>query len=264
MTDDVYKGRVVTKSVPKKDALSLAMGKPMFTDDKEFKNLLYVKMLYSPHAHAIIENIDTTEAEKLEGVVDILTYKNCSQVLHTTAGQGFPEPSCYDTRLFNKKVKFVGDRVAAVAAESLEIAEKALPLIKVQYSILEPILDHDKALGNEIVIHDEKEAKYIIPVFYEPEKNHVSHLDAEVGNLEQGLAEADVIVERTVRNHYGQHCPLEPHISIAYIDDYGRLVVRTATQVPFHARRILAQILEIPLMQLDIYQKKLCRIIKVS
>ncbi|MHA2346482.1 MAG: xanthine dehydrogenase family protein molybdopterin-binding subunit [Candidatus Hodarchaeales archaeon] len=257
MIDDSYNGRVVTKSVPKKDALSLAMGKPMYTDDKDFKDLLHVKMLYSPHAHAIIENIDTTDAEKLTGVVDILTYENCSQVLHTTAGQGFPEPSPYDTRLFNKKVKFVGDRVAAVAAETIEIAEKALSLIKVQYSILEPILDHDTALGNEIVIHDENEVKYIIPVFYEPTKNHVSHLDAEVGDLKQGFAEADVIVERTVRNHYGQHCPLEPHISIAYIDDYDRLIVRTATQVPFHARRIIAQILEIPISQIRVIKPRI-------
>ena len=95
----------------------------MFTDDKEFRNMVYVKMLYSPHAHAIIEKINATEAEQLPGVLGVLTHENCSQVLHTSAGQGFPEPSPYDTRLFNKKVKYVGDRVAAVAAESIEIAE---------------------------------------------------------------------------------------------------------------------------------------------
>ncbi|MHA1236632.1 MAG: aldehyde oxidase, partial [Candidatus Hodarchaeales archaeon] len=128
MTQKIYDGRVVTKSVPKKDALSLAMGKPMYTDDKEFRNLVHVKMLYSPHALAEIEDIDTTEADKLKGVLSILTYKNCSQVLHTSAGQGYPEPSPYDMRLFNRRVKYVGDRVAAVAAETLEIAEQALDL----------------------------------------------------------------------------------------------------------------------------------------
>ena len=257
MTQKVYDGRVVTKSVPKKDALSLAMGKPMYTDDKEFRNLIHVKMLWSPHALAEIEEIDTTEAEKLPGVLGILTYKNCSQVLHTSAGQGYPEPSPYDMRLFNRRVKYVGDRVAAVAAETLKIAEQALDLIKVKYQVFEPILDHDQSRGHKTVIHNEGDAKYIIPVFYDPSKNHVSHLDAETGDLEKGFKEADVVVEKTVRNHYGQHCPLEPHISIAYIDDYGRLVVRSATQVPFHARRILAQILEIPLKQIRVIKPRI-------
>jgi CO/xanthine dehydrogenase Mo-binding subunit len=257
MTQKIYVGRVVTKSVPKKDALSLAMGKPMYTDDIDFKDLLHVKILRSPHAHAIIEEIDTTEAEMVPGVVDILTHKNSSHVLHTSAGQGFPEPSPYDTRLFNKKVKFVGERVAAVAAESIKIAEAALNLIKVKYKVLEPLFNHDKSLGNEIVIHDEDDSKYIIPVLYDPKKNHASHVDAETGDIEQGFAEADYIVEKTVRNHYGQHCPLETHISIAYIDDYDRLVVRTATQVPFHCRRILAQILEIPLSQIRVIKPRI-------
>ncbi len=257
MTQKIYEGRVVTKSVPKKDALSLAMGKPMYTDDKDFKDLVHVKMLYSPHAHAIIEEIDTSEAEKLLGVVGVLSYKNSSQVLHTSAGQGFPEPSPYDTRLFNKKVRYVGDRVAAVAAESVKIAESALKLIKVKYTVLGAIFDHDSALGNEIIIHDEEDSKYIIPVFFDPKKNHASHVDAEIGDLEKGFAEADYIVEKTVRNHYGQHTPLEPHISIAYIDNYDRLVVRTATQVPFHCRRILAQILEIPLAQIRVIKPRI-------
>ncbi|MHA1975721.1 MAG: xanthine dehydrogenase family protein molybdopterin-binding subunit [Candidatus Hodarchaeales archaeon] len=257
MTQKIYEGRVVTKSVPKKDALSLAMGKPMYTDDMDFKDLVHVKMLRSPHAHAIIEDIDTSEAEKLPGVVGVLTYENCSQVLHTSAGQGFPEPSPYDTRLFNKKVKFVGERVVAVAANTVKIAEAALKLIKVKYTVLEAVFDHDKALGNKIVIHDEEDSKYIIPVFFDPKNNHASHVDAEVGDIEKGFAEADHIVEKTVRNHYGQHCPLEPHISVAYIDNYDRLVVRTATQVPFHCRRILAQILEIPLTKIRVIKPRI-------
>ena len=133
MCQDIFEGRVVGKSVAKVDAMSLALGKSLFTDDKDFINLAHVKVLYSPHAHAIITHIDTTEAEKLPGVLAILTHKNSSQVLHTTAGQGYPEPSPYDTRLFNKKVKFVGDRVAAIAAESTKIAEKAIDLIEVKY-----------------------------------------------------------------------------------------------------------------------------------
>ncbi|MFX1284029.1 MAG: xanthine dehydrogenase family protein molybdopterin-binding subunit [Promethearchaeota archaeon] len=233
------------------------MGKPLFTDDIDFKDLVHVKLLSSPHAHAIITDIDTSEAEKHPGVLGILTHKNCSQVLHTTAGQGYPEPSPYDTRLFNKKVKYVGDRVAAVAAESIEIAEEAIKLIRVKYKILEPLFDWDQALGNQIVIHDERDAKYLIPVFYDPANNHVAHIDAEVGDINQGFAEADYIVDCTVRNHYGQHCPLEPHISITYLDEHDRLVVRSATQVPYHARRILAQVLNLPIARVRVIKPRI-------
>lgn len=257
MNPKVFEGRVVGKSIAKVDALSLAMGRPLYTDDMDFKDLIYVKLLTSPHAHAIITDIDTSAAEKYSGVLGILTHKNCSQVLHTTAGQGYPEPSPYDTRLFNKKVKYVGDRVAAVAAESLEIAEEALKLIQVKYKVLKPIFDWDQALGNQIVIHDEGDAKYLIPVFYDPAKNHVSHLDAEVGDIDKGFTEAEYIIDCKVRNHYGQHCPLEPHISIAYLDEHDRLVVRSATQVPFHARRIIAQVLNLPVARVRVIKPRI-------
>ncbi|MFX0085886.1 MAG: xanthine dehydrogenase family protein molybdopterin-binding subunit [Candidatus Hodarchaeota archaeon] len=257
MNHEIYEGRVVGKSIAKIDAMSLALGKPLFTDDKDFPNMAHVKLLLSPHAHAIITDIDTSEAEKLPGVLAILSHKNTSQVIHTTAGQGYPEPSPYDTRLFNKKVKFVGDRVAAVAAESKQIAENAINLIKVEYEILTPIFDWDESLGNKTVIHDEGDAYFPIPVHYQPEKNHVCHLDAEVGNIEKGFSEADFIVEHTVKNHYGQHCPLEPHISISYLDEHDRLIVRTATQVPFHARRILSRVLNIPLSQIRVIKPRI-------
>ncbi len=252
-----FEGRVVGKSVEKVDAFSLSMGKPLFTDDIPFKNMVHVKMLYSPHAHAKIIEIDTSDAEKYPGVLGVLTYKNASQILHTTAGQGYPEPSVYDTRLFNKKVKYVGDRVAAVAAETTQIAEEALKLINVKYEVLEPIFDWDKSYGNPIVIHDEGEAKYLIPVAYDPDKNLVAHMDAEVGDLSKGFKEADLVVDRTVRNHYAQHCPLEPHVSISYSDEHDRLVIRTATQVPFHARRIVAQVLELPLSKVRVIKPRI-------
>ncbi|MFX1247397.1 MAG: xanthine dehydrogenase family protein molybdopterin-binding subunit [Promethearchaeota archaeon] len=257
MDPKIFEGNIIGKSVPKVDALSLAMGKPLFTDDMDFKDVVHVKLLYSPHAHAIITDIDTSEAEKYPGVLGIISHKNCSQILHTTAGQGYPEPSPYDTRLFNKKVKYVGDRVAAVAAESLKIAEEAIKLIQVKYKVLEPILDWDQALGNKIVIHDEGDSKYLIPVFYDSSNNHVAHIDAEVGDIAQGFTEADYIVDRIVRNHYGQQCPLEPHISITYLDEHDRLVVRSATQVPYHARRIIAQVLNLPIAKVRVIKPRI-------
>ncbi|MHA2225382.1 MAG: xanthine dehydrogenase family protein molybdopterin-binding subunit [Candidatus Hodarchaeales archaeon] len=257
MTQKLYEGRVVGESVVKIDALSLALGKPLFTDDIPFKNLVHVKMLYSPHAHAEIIAIDTRQAEKLQGVLGILTYKNSSQVLHTTAGQGYPEPSVYDTRMFNKKVKYIGDRVAAVAAESIKIAQKAIELIKVKYKVLDPIFDWNESLGNSITIHNEGEAKYLIPVAYDAEKNHVAHIDAEVGDIVKGFEDAEILIDKTVSNHYAQHCPLEPHISIAYLDEFDRLVVRTATQVPFHARRIIAQVLNLPISRVRVIKPRI-------
>ncbi|MFX0173109.1 MAG: xanthine dehydrogenase family protein molybdopterin-binding subunit, partial [Candidatus Hodarchaeota archaeon] len=257
MSPESFKGKVVGKSIAKVDALSLAMGKPLYTDDLFFKDLVYIKCLYSPHAHARILDIDTSEAEKLPGVLGVLNYKNASQVLHTTAGQGYPEPSVYDTRMFNQKVKFVGDRVAAVAAESIRAAEKAIELIKVKYELLEPIFDWDKSLGNPIIIHDESDAKYLIPVAYDAKRNHVAQIDAEVGDIEKGFNDADFITTRTVRNHYAQHCPLEPHISITYLDEHDRLVVRTATQVPFHARRIIAQVLNLPISKVRVIKPRI-------
>ncbi|MFX0052019.1 MAG: xanthine dehydrogenase family protein molybdopterin-binding subunit, partial [Candidatus Hermodarchaeota archaeon] len=257
MSSKRFKGKVVGKSIAKVDALSLAMGKPLYTDDLFLNDLVYIKCLYSPYAHARILDIDTNEAEKLPGVLGVLTYKNASQVLHTTAGQGYPEPSVYDTRMFNQKVKFVGDRVAAVAAESIQVAEKAIKLIKVEYELLEPIFDWDKSLGNPVTIHDESDAKYLIPVAYDAKRNHVAHIDAEVGDIEKGFKDADFIIMRTVRNHYAQHCPLEPHISITYLDEHDRLVVRTATQVPFHARRIIAQVLNLPISKVRVIKPRI-------
>lgn len=241
------KEKVVGKSVPKVDALPLALGKPLFTDDIEPKGMLHAKILWSPHAHARIKKIDTKKAETLPGVHEVLCHKNVPRVLHTSAGQGWPEPSPYDTAMFDKKVRHVGDRVAAVAAETEEIAEKALKLIKVEYESLPAVFDPERAMDEEApIIHDEPDCKYIIPVFYDPKHNHCAHIDLEVGNFERGIKEADFTIEHKFKTHYGQHCALEPHTSICYFDHAERLVIRTSTQVPFHVRRIVAQCLQIP------------------
>ncbi|MEM4202327.1 MAG: hypothetical protein QW786_03875, partial [Candidatus Hadarchaeum sp.] len=137
--------KIVGKRVKKIDAALLARGKPLFTDDIKLEDMLHARILWSPHAHARIRNIDTSEAEALPGVHAVLCYKNVPRVLYTSAGQGWPEPSPYDMVMFDNKVRYVGDRVAAVAAETEEIAEKALRLIKVDYEILPAVFDPEKA-----------------------------------------------------------------------------------------------------------------------
>ena len=250
----------IGKSVKKIDSLGLAAGEEKFTDDYNIPNsdkMLHLSILYSPYAHARIKNIDTTEAEKIPGVVDILHYKNTPRILHTSAGQGYPEPSPYDMVLFDDKVRFVGDKVALVAAESLEIARDAIKKIKVDYEILEPIFDPEHSMDDDAPkIHtDDEFAK--IPTKYEPDKNLAAEVEIKFGDMDKGFAEADFIVENTYSIHYASHCAIEPHTSIAYFDERKRLVIITATQVPFHARRITSQLIGIPIRDIRVIKPRI-------
>jgi probable selenate reductase molybdenum-binding subunit len=244
----------IGKDTDKIDAMALATGQPLFTDDISFPNILHIKILYSPHAHAIIEDIDIEDALKIPGVKLILTYKNTPQVLHTTAGQGWPEPSPYDTCMFNKKVRYIGDRVAAVAAETEETAYEVLKHIKVNYQKLPAVFDPEESMKEGApVIHDEEG---IIGV-YNPKRNIISHIEVKAGDIEKGFEESDVVVEDTFDMQYVQHCPIEPHATITYLDEYGRLVIRTSTQVPFHVRRIVAQVLGIPVQDIRVIKPRI-------
>jgi putative selenate reductase molybdopterin-binding subunit len=236
------------------DGIGLVTGSAKFTDDIFLKGMLHAKILGSPHAHARIVDIDTTEAEKLPGVVIVLTHKNVPRVAHTTAGQGYPEPSPYDAFMFDTKVRFVGDRVACVAAESAEIAEQALKLINVKYELLQAVFDVREAMKDGApVIHDETDSDGI----HDRKHNIAAHYDVEIGNLANGLKEADFVVEEEFETQYAQHCPLEPHVCIGYLDDNHRIVLRTATQVPWHARRIVAQCLQIPVNQIRVIKPRI-------
>jgi len=250
--------KIVSKSKKKIDGPGLVTGKQKFVDDFNMPGMLTGKILTSPHSHAIIKKIDITKAEKLPGVHAVLYYKNVPRVPHTTAGQGFPEPSPYDSFMFDKKVRYVGDRVAAVAAESEEIAKEALSLIEVEYKILPAILNAKDSLKKGApVIHDEPDASMPIPVPYEPEKNIAAATDVQVGDIDKGFTKADLIVEREFKAHYATHCPMEPHISLAYPDENGRLVIVTSTQVPFHVRRIVAQTLKLPIKKIRVIKPRI-------
>ncbi|HMP88728.1 MAG TPA: molybdopterin-dependent oxidoreductase [Kiritimatiellia bacterium] len=249
---------VVNKSVKKIDSLSLATGKPMFVADFKPADALIVKMLWSPHAHARITSIDTSEADKMPGVHIILHHGNVPRIAHTTAGQGFPEPSPYDTFMFDNKVRHVGDRVAAVAAETAEQAIEALKKIKVTYEVLPAVLSIEEALKpGAPVIHDEPEAHIPIPVPYEPARNLAARVAMDVGDLEAGLREADVAMDHEYYTDYAQHCPIEPHVSMAHLAADGRVIITTSTQVPFHVRRIVAQTLDIPVRKIRVIKPRI-------
>jgi len=245
--------KVVNKSVEKIDSLGLACGAPEFTDDIDIKNLHHCKFLWSPHAHAEILDIDVKEALKVGGVKEILTYKNVPRIAHTTAGQGWPEPSPYDTFMFDKKVRFVGDRVAAVCAETPDACSEALRRIRVKYKVLEPVFDPLSAMeGGAPVVHDEKDSRNIP----DARRNIAAKFEFKIEN-KNWFEEADYVIENTYKMPYIQHCAIEPHIAISWLDSKNRIVIRTATQVPYHVRRIVAQVLNLPVKKIRVVKPRI-------
>ncbi|MFZ8842998.1 molybdopterin-dependent oxidoreductase [Thermoflexus sp.] len=237
--------RVVGKPEKKVDALRLVQGKPAFTDDFELRGMLYAKVLKSPVPHARIKRIDVSKARALPGVVAVLTYQDLPRVIYSTAGQSDPIPGPLDTFSLDSKVRFVGDRVAFVAAETPEIAEKALELIEVEYEELPAILDpRDAMKPGAPIIHDEPE--YVPFDGSDPSRNLAAQIHIEIGEVDKGFEEADYIFEGEYIVPKVQQSSLETHVVITYWDEDDRLVIRTSTQVPFHVRRILAPVLGLP------------------
>jgi putative selenate reductase molybdopterin-binding subunit len=187
-------------------------------------------------------------------VAIVLTHENTPDRRYTTAGQGFPEPSPYDARMFDTKVRFVGDRVAAVAADTIAIALDACRLIAVEYEMLAPVLSIDDALAEGApIIHDEDDCLDV----WDPGRNIAAHTVAGAGDVEQGLAAAEHVVEVTCETHYGQHAPLEPHVVAAHLDDDQRLIIVSSTQVPFHVRRIVARLLDVPVHRIRVIKPRI-------
>jgi putative selenate reductase molybdopterin-binding subunit len=244
----------VGKSVIKVDSVKLATGKPVFTDDVQPKGMLYGALLTSPHAHAKIIDIDVSKAKQLTGVHAVITHKDVPRVKYATGGQSFPQPLPHDQASLDNKVRHVGDRVAIVAAETQEIADKALQLIDVDYEILPHVLDCELAMSeNAPIIHDEEDTEGI----YDASRNIVHHLEAEVGEPDIAFKNADDVFEGEYRTPKQQHAQMEPHVCITYFDEDNRLVVRTSTQVPFHVRRIISPLIGLPIKQIRVIKPRI-------
>lgn len=242
----------------KVDGIGLVTGRAIFTDDYDIPGLLSAKVLRSPHAHARIKSIDASKARTLEGVRAVLTWKDVPRVAFTGAGQGYPEPSPYDKFILDRKVRFVGDEVAAVAADTPDIAEKALDLIKVEYEPLEPIFDPRNSMKpGAPVIHDEPEWEIPIPVEMDPKRNLCGRADVTIGDMRRGFEEADLVFEHEYENHYAQHVTNEPYTTITYLDPDNRLVIISSTQVPFHVRRIVARALRMPVKRIRVIKPRI-------
>ena len=256
VTAETQKWQTVGKPEIKVDAIKLVQGKPAFTADIEKRGLLHAKVLHSPYAHARIKKIDASKARALEGVAAVLTWQDIPRVVYSTAGQSDPIPGPLDAFSLDNKVRFVGDRVAFVAAETPEIAEKAVSLIEVEYEVLDSILDSRQAMSpNAIRIHDEPE--YVNFADSNPEKNLAAEIRIDIGDVEKGFKEADQIFEAEYEVPKVQQVSIEPHVTITYWDEDDRLVIRTSTQVPFHVRRMLAPVLGLPVKRIRVIKPRI-------
>lgn len=254
LQSQIPKTEIVGKPETKVDAVKLAKGNPAFVDDIDMRGMLFAKLLTSPHAHARILDIDDSAALALPGVRAVIHYKNIDRVKYASGGQSYPNPRPHDQVSFDNKVRYVGDRVAAVAADSVEIAEQALKLIDVEYEVLPAVFDENEAIKpGAPVIHDETDTEGI----HDPERNIVHHIDAEVGNVERGFSEADLVFEHQYYVHQVHATPIEPHIAISWWDSDERLVIRTSTQVPFHVRRMVAPLLGLPVSRIRVIKPRI-------
>lgn len=242
---------VVGKPVGNIDGVKLVTGKPAFTADVPPRGLLFARVLTSPHAHAVIRDIDVSEAKALPGVHAVLTYKDVPRTPYSSVERLSTDDGPHDQYSLDYILRYVGDRVAVVAAETPEIAEQALTLIQVEYDVLPAILDPRQALdAGAPCLHPEKESYGI----YDAARNIAARVRAEVGDVEQGFASADVVVESEYLVPAVQPSPLENHTVMTYFDDDESLVVQSSTQVPHHVRRILARMLDMPISRIRVLQ----------
>ncbi|OQA41568.1 MAG: Xanthine dehydrogenase molybdenum-binding subunit [Chloroflexi bacterium ADurb.Bin325] len=248
--------RYVGAAEPKVDAVKLAQGKPAFVADVEMRGMLVGKLLHSPIAHGYIKRIDVSRARALPGVHAVLTYADIPRVVHSTAGQSDPIPGPLDFFSLDRKLRCVGDRVAAVAAESEEIAQRALDLIEVEYEELPAILDPRESMApGAPIIHDEPE--YTPFADCDPARNLAAAIRIELGDVDAAMQTADHIFEGEYQVPKVQQTPIEPMVCITHWDENDRLVIRTSTQVPFHARRMLAPVLGLPIKRIRVIKPRI-------
>ena len=236
----------VNQSIRKTDSIQLLLGKPLFMDDIVPKDALIVKLLRSPHAHAMVKEIDTSRAKNVEGVVDIYTWQDVPNLRYTNAGQTYPEPSAYDRLIIDRHLRFVGDVVAIVAAENEKAADRALKLIRVQYEVLEAILDFHTAKDNPILVHPEENWKALCPVGADNKRNLVATGSDVNGDIEKILADSDIVIDHTYHTKAYNQTMMETFRTYTKLDRFGRLHVISSTQIVFHVRRILSNALGIP------------------
>ncbi len=240
--------KTVNQPVRKKDAMQLLLGRPVYTADIAPKDCLIVKLLRSPHASALVKEIRTETALKVPGIEAVYTWKDVPQEERrfTLAGQTYPEASPYDRLILDRRVRYVGDPVAIVAGTDDKCVDRALSLIKVEYEVLEPVLDFHNALDNPVLVHPEENWESLCPVGADNRRNLCAHDESSSGNIDQVLSECDYVLDRVYHTKACQQSMMETFRTFCTIDAYGRLNVVSSTQIVFHCRRIIANALHIP------------------
>ncbi|PSN11983.1 carbon monoxide dehydrogenase, partial [filamentous cyanobacterium CCP5] len=255
----------VGQSVPKQDGPKIVTGQPIYTGDWAPPATLHMQVLRSPHSHARIRSIDTTKAQALPGVQLVLTHQDVPRIAYSTAGHGEPVPDPHDHYLLDAKLRFVGDRVAAVVADSAAIATRACELIEVDYEVLPAVLDPLQAIGDKLreawpedlpvcehppLVHDEPESYQIADAAH----NISGKVTLGAGDVATGLAEAEIVLTHTYHLPACQHFHLEPHACTTWLDEDGILVVRSSTQVPFYCQNLLCKLFELPKEKVRVYK----------
>ena len=240
--------KTVNQPMRKKDAMQLVTGQPVYMDDVIPQDCLIVKLLRSPHANAIVQEIDTSRALLVPGIEAIYTWKDVDQQgrRYTQAGQTYPEPSPYDRLVIDRHVRFAGDVVAILAGKDEKCVDKAMKLIKVRYEVLPAVLDYHTALDNPILVHPEENWESLAPVGADNKRNLCAHDESGAGDIEAVLAGCDFVIDHTYHTRACQQTMMETFRTYCSIDAYGRLNVLSSTQIVFHCRRILANALHIP------------------
>lgn len=251
------KTRFVNKGIVKKDAEALLSGRPVYTDDLAPTDCLVVKLLRSPHAHALIEEISTAAAQKVQGVEAIFTYKDVPPKRYTQAGQTFPEPSPDDRLILDRRLRYVGDPVAIVAGRDERCVLQAMKRIKVKYKVLEPILDFTKAKDNPVIIHPEDNYVVKSDIGNEVKRNICAAQCRGEGDIDKVLAECAYLVEETYHIKAVSQAMMEVFCAYTSMDIYGRIQVVSSTQIPFHARRIVARGLNIPKSKIRVIKPRI-------
>lgn len=240
--------KVVNQPLRKKDAMQLVTGQPVYVDDVTPRDCLCVKLLRSPHANAIVKSINKTAAMKVPGMEAVFTWEDVDQDgrRYTQAGQTYPEASPYDRLVIDRHVRFVGDVVAILAGADEKCVDKAMKLVKVEYEVLEPVLDFHTAKDNPVLVHPEDNWESLAPVGADNKRNLCAHDECGNGDIDAVLADCDVVIDRVYHTQACQQAMMETFRTYCEIDTYGRLHIISSTQIVFHTRRIVANALHIP------------------
>ena len=240
--------KVVNQPLRKKDAMQLVTGRPVYVDDVTPRDCLCVKLLRSPYANAIVKSINKTAAMKVPGMEAIFTWEDVDQDgrRYTQAGQTYPEASPYDRLVIDRHVRFVGDVVAILAGADEKCVDKAMKLVKVEYEVLEPVLDFHTAKDNPVLVHPEDNWESLAPVGADNRRNLCAHDECGNGDIDAVLADCDVVIDRVYHTQACQQAMMETFRTYCEIDTYGRLHIISSTQIVFHTRRIVANALHIP------------------